>query len=81
LTTIGMSPMQAIIAATRTGAEVLDMSDSIGTLEKGRFADILVVRGDPLNDIRALQDKQNILAVIKEGRIVVDRRGTARGEP
>ena len=81
LTTIGMSPMQAIIAATRTGAEVLDMSDSIGTLEKGRFADILVVRGDPLNDIRALQDKQNILAVIKEGRIVVDRRGLARGEP
>ncbi len=74
LTTIGMTPMQAIVAATRTGAELLDWADSIGTLEKGRYADLLVVKGDPLQDIRLLQEKANILSVIKEGRVVIDRR-------
>jgi len=74
LTTIGMTPMQAIVAATRTGAEALDMADTIGTLEKGRLADLIVVRGDPLADIRLLQDQSNIQAVIKDGRVVVDRR-------
>ena len=74
LTTIGMTPMQAIVAATRTSAELLDMADLVGTLEKGHYADLLVVRGDPLKDIRLLQEKSNILSVIKEGRLVVDRR-------
>jgi imidazolonepropionase-like amidohydrolase len=74
LTTIGMSPLQAITAATRTAAEVLDMADTIGTLERGRFADLLVVKGNPLEDIRLLQDHAAIRSVIKEGRIVVDRR-------
>ncbi len=79
LTTIGMDPMQAVLAATRTGAEVLDMADSIGALEKGKLADLLVVRGDPLEDIRILQDHANILLVIKDGRPVVDRRGVQTG--
>jgi imidazolonepropionase-like amidohydrolase len=74
LTTIGMTPMQAIVAATRSSAELLDMADMVGTLEKGRFADLLIVRGDPLKDIRLLQEKANILSVFKEGRLVVDRR-------
>jgi imidazolonepropionase-like amidohydrolase len=74
LTTIGMSPLQAISAATRTAAEVLDMADSIGTLEKGHCADLLVVQGSPLDDIRLLQNQSSILAVIKDGRVVVDRR-------
>lgn len=79
LTTIGMSPLQAITAATRTAAGVLDMADSIGTLEKGHFADLLVVQGSPLDDIRLLQNQSAILSVIKEGRIVVDRRPAKGG--
>jgi len=74
LTTIGMTPMQAIVAATRCGAELLDMADLVGTLAKGHFADLLVVQGDPLKDIRLLQEKANILSVFKEGRLVIDRR-------
>ena len=70
LTTIGMSPMQAIQAATRTGAQLLDMADMIGTLEKGRLADVVIIRGDPLQNIRILQDPQSIKAVIKEGRFI-----------
>lgn len=73
LTTIGMSPMQAIVAATSTAAEVLDMADSIGTLEKGRMADLLVVDGDPLQDISLLQDRKNIRVIMMEGSIVVNR--------
>ncbi len=73
LTTIGMSPMQAIVAATRAGAELLGRAGSIGTLEKGKLADLLIIRGDPLHDIRLLQEKENILVVMKEGRIVVNR--------
>jgi len=73
LTTVGMSPMEAIVAATGTAAEVLDMADSLGTLEKGQVADLLVVRGDPLQDISLLQDKQNIVIVMKSGNVVVSR--------
>ena len=73
LTTIGMSPMDAIVAATSTAAQVLDMADSIGTLEKGKCADLLVVKGNPLDDIALLQDKANLLAVMKDGQVVVQR--------
>jgi imidazolonepropionase-like amidohydrolase len=81
LTTIGMSPMQAIVAATRTGAEVLDMADQIGTLEVGKLADLLVVRGDPLQDIRLLQEPENILVVMKEGQVVVNRGDLPLAQP
>jgi imidazolonepropionase-like amidohydrolase len=74
LTTIGMSPMQAIVAATRTAAELLSMDHLIGTLEKAKCADLLIVRGDPLEDITVLQEKDNLPVVIKGGSLVVDRR-------
>jgi imidazolonepropionase-like amidohydrolase len=76
LTTAGMSPMEAIVAATNTAAQVLDMADSIGTLEKGKLADLLVVKGNPLENISLLQDRSNILAVMKDGQTVVRRSET-----
>jgi imidazolonepropionase-like amidohydrolase len=75
LTTIGMSPQQAIKAATQTAAELLRMDHLIGTLEKGKRADLLVIMGDPLKDVAILQEAHNILIVMKGGRIIVDRRG------
>jgi imidazolonepropionase-like amidohydrolase len=75
LATAGMSPLEAIQAATQTAAGVLDMADQIGTLQKGRCADLLLVRGSPLQDLRCLQDPANILLVMKGGEILVDRRG------
>jgi len=69
----GLTPMEAIVAATKIGSEVLDMADEIGTVEEGKLADLLVVGGDPLVDIRVLQDKNKIERVIKGGKIMVAR--------
>ncbi len=64
----GFSPMEAILAATRNGAAALRMEGRIGTIEPGRAADILVVDGDPLQDVRILQDKSRLREVIARGR-------------
>lgn len=74
LTTVGMNPLEAIHAGTGRAAALLDMADLTGTLTKGRFADLLFVRGDPLADVRLLQNQANIAVVMTEGRVVVDRR-------
>ena len=71
----GASEMEAIEAGTRVSAEVLGMEDRLGTVEAGKEADVIVVKEDPLKDIRVLQEKENIVLVIKGGEIVVDRRG------
>jgi imidazolonepropionase-like amidohydrolase len=52
----------------------LGRADELGTIEPGKIADLVVVDGDPLADIRILQDKDRIRLVILEGRIAVDRR-------
>ena len=52
----GMSPMQALQAATGWAAECLGLEREVGTIEKGRLADLVVVNGDPLEDITVLQD-------------------------
>jgi imidazolonepropionase-like amidohydrolase len=70
----GMTPMEAIVASTRTGAEALGLADRVGTVEPGKLADLLMVADDPIADISVLQDKQKIEGVIKGGQIVVDRR-------
>jgi imidazolonepropionase-like amidohydrolase len=69
----GLTPMEAIVAATKIGSEVLDMADQIGTIKEGKLADLLVVDGDPLVDIQILQDLTKIKKVIKGGQIVVER--------
>jgi imidazolonepropionase-like amidohydrolase len=60
----GMTPMGAIIAATRNGAEALGMLDQLGTIEEGKLADVIVVAGNPLLDPDALK---RVYAVIKDG--------------
>jgi len=60
----GMSEMEAIRAATVTAAALIDRSDSLGTIEAGKLADIIAVDRNPLDDITALQD---IAVVIKDG--------------
>lgn len=62
----GMTPLQAIKAATSRAARFMGWSDRVGALETGRFGDLIAVRGDPLADITALQD---VAVVIKGGLI------------
>jgi imidazolonepropionase-like amidohydrolase len=72
MTQWGMSPLQAIQAATVNAAEALGRSSDVGAIAPGRYGDIVAVAGDPLDDIGLLE---NVSAVIKSGRMVVDRRG------
>lgn len=60
----GMPPMEAIRAATYHGAKLLRIEDDLGTVEKGKFADLVAVQGDPLQNIGLLKD---IRFVMKEG--------------
>jgi imidazolonepropionase-like amidohydrolase len=63
----GMTPMQIILAGTRNAAHVTGLEKEIGTLEPGKYADILVVGGDPLEDLHALAD---IRLVVHNGVII-----------
>jgi imidazolonepropionase-like amidohydrolase len=65
----GMNPMQAIVASTRMGADVMGLLDQFGTVEPGKLADLIVVDGDPLKDIAILQQREKIEMVIKGGEI------------
>jgi imidazolonepropionase-like amidohydrolase len=69
---IGMDPMEAIVAGTKTGAECMGWDSELGTVEPGKLADIVISRIDPLLDIEALEDPENIVMVIKNGEIVKD---------
>ena len=62
----GMTPMQAIQAATSNAADLLGHSNEIGSIKPGRFADIIALTGDPLTDIRLLE---NVQFVMKDGMI------------
>jgi imidazolonepropionase-like amidohydrolase len=59
----------ALVATTRTNAELMGIAGEVGTIEPGKRADLLVVAGDPLADIGLLQDQDNLLAIVKAGEI------------
>lgn len=63
---LGLTPMQAIVAATSRSAECVERPE-LGALAPGRVADVLVVDGDPLKDIRVLADRRRIDVVVKDG--------------
>ncbi len=69
----GLTPLQALVAATKTAAEAMMMSDKIGTLEAGKLADIVVVKGNPLENISILMEEARIGMVFKGGKIIVNR--------
>ena len=69
----GLTPMEAILSATSVAADHLDMGDLVGTVEAGKLADILIVDGDPLDDITILQDLDRVKVVIKGGQIAKER--------
>jgi imidazolonepropionase-like amidohydrolase len=66
---VGLTPLEVIRCATRTGAEIMGRANEIGTLESGKLADLLVVEGDPVADIAVLEDRRRFLAVMQGGVI------------
>ena len=66
---IGCSTKAALLSVTKNSAELLKMNHLIGTIEKGKFADIISVKGNPLTDITVMQ---NVNLIMKEGKIYKD---------
>ncbi len=62
-----MGPMKAILSATRENARLLNQEGRIGSLENGKYADILVVKGDPLKDMSIFQNRDNIKIILQGG--------------
>lgn len=64
---IGMTPMEALLSATRLGGEIMGRPHELGMIREGYLADLILVKGDPLRDVRILQSRDCILAVMKDG--------------
>jgi imidazolonepropionase-like amidohydrolase len=65
---LGFSPMEAIVAATRLGGQIMMRGEELGMIKAGYLADMLLVDGDPIANIRVLQDKNRLLAIMKDGQ-------------
>ena len=66
--------MQALRSATQWAAQCLGLERELGTIEKGRLADLVVVNGSPLSDVTVLLDPARIELVLKSGAVCADRR-------
>jgi imidazolonepropionase-like amidohydrolase len=75
---VGLTPLEVLKCATKTGAEILGRGREIGTLEVGKLADVLIVDGDVAGNIRLLQDRTKFLAVMQGG---VVKAGTLTKNP
>jgi imidazolonepropionase-like amidohydrolase len=64
-----MTPMETLLSATKVNAELFRMSDRIGTVERGKYADLIVVAGDPLRNLRVFQNPDNLRLIMKGGRV------------
>jgi imidazolonepropionase-like amidohydrolase len=67
---LGMTPMETIVATTKVAAECMGWEDQVGTLEVGKFADVVITKTNPLEDLRSLEDNSNIRVVVKGGVVV-----------
>jgi len=76
---VGFTPLQTIMCATKTGAEILGRSHEIGTLETGKLADVLIVDGDVAKDISWLEKRDRFIAVLQGGIIKAGQLTKASG--
>jgi imidazolonepropionase-like amidohydrolase len=65
---LGMSPMEAIVSATSRAAQCIERPE-LGSVTTGKIADLVVFEGDPLSDIRLLNERKRIRMVMKDGRV------------
>ena len=67
----GQTPMEAIRSATVSASDLIGRDNNAGSLEPGKWADLIAVKGDPLADVRVLE---NVAFVMKEGKVYKDAR-------
>lgn len=72
---VGMTPHEALLTATRNSSTVIGLGDQVGTLEAGKLADILILRENPLDRIRALAEPETVEAVLQGGVVVAGALG------
>ena len=77
----GFSPMEVIVAATRHGADLMQLGGETGQIKQGFLADMILLDGDPLADIRIFQDQARILAVMKDGTFAKRSASLAAASP
>lgn len=74
-----MGPMNALVATTKTNAEIIRREQDLGTIEAGKLADFILVKGDPLNDMTLFQNYQeNLTLIIQEGNVYKNIIATGR---
>jgi imidazolonepropionase-like amidohydrolase len=64
----GYTPAEALQAATELGGQIMGQGEELGLVRPGYLADLLLVAGDPTQDVRVLQDKHKLVAIMKDGR-------------
>ncbi|MCP4718832.1 MAG: amidohydrolase family protein [Desulfobacteraceae bacterium] len=69
----GLSPVEALVAATHTASQVLGMENEIGTIEQGKIADLVLVKNNPMDDIEILNEADAIARVMKGGQFIEDK--------
>jgi imidazolonepropionase-like amidohydrolase len=77
----GLTAMECIVASTQNAARALGWQDKLGTLQAGRLADLIVVKKDPLKDLRSLADRTNIEYVMQGGKFVARQFASDAGIP
>lgn len=81
VTDMGFTEMEAIVASTKHGSELLRMEHLCGTVEEGKRGDLIVVDGNPLDDIAILQDRTKLDLVMKDGKVYVNHFGLPQELP
>jgi imidazolonepropionase-like amidohydrolase len=64
-----MTPMEVLLSATKVNAELFRMQDRIGSVEPNKYADLLVVQGNPLKNLRVFQAQDSLRVIMKGGRL------------
>ena len=77
----GLSAMECIVASTRNAARALGWANKLGTLEAGKLADLIVLKANPLEDLRSLVDRKNIEYVMQGGKFVARQYADESGIP
>lgn len=65
-----LGPMDAILSATKMNSKLMKMENLVGTVEEGKYADLLLVNGNPLEDIKVFQDRQKLVMIMQQGKFV-----------